>query len=132
MRITQSLWPIVGVLVLFCGCRPALESRVQGSVTLDNAPLQKGTVAFHPVQSGSTAYSSIQADGSYTIVTGTRGGLHPGEYVVTVVATGPPTGPKDFPAKLLTPARYQSVEKSPLRFTVRRGGNRIDLALKSK
>jgi hypothetical protein len=133
MRTIHSLWFLCGLLALAPGCRRTLEGSIQGTVTLDTAPLNRGTVTFHPVSGGAAAYGRIQADGSYTITTGNSRGLSAGEYIVTVVATAAPSDTrKDVTGKLLTPLRYQNVGQSPLRFTVQRGGNKIDLPLVSK
>jgi hypothetical protein len=110
-----------------------LDSSVYGTVTLDGAPLHRGTVTFHPEKTGAVAYGRILADGSYSISTGSRGGLSAGEYFVTVVATAGEADPtKEAAGKLLTPTRYGRVDQSALRSTVRPGRNKIDLALKSK
>ena len=107
---------------------------VSGLVTLNTTPLTTGTVAFHPAAGGPTAYGSIGPDGSYTLLTGNQHGLKSGEYVVTVVATGPPEPPSkehmEPVGKLLTPASYGDVKTSPLRATVTPGSNRILLELK--
>lgn len=118
-------------LVAFTGCS-RYESSVSGKVTLDGEPLKSGTVVFYPAAgSGAAAYGSVQADGSYTLDTGASGGLAAGEYVVTVVAT---TGPQPgfLFGKMLTPERYGNVKTTDLKFTVKKGGNKIDLPLSSK
>ena len=119
-------------LLLLAGCGKSFEAAVDGVVTLDGKPLDTGTVAFYPLQGGPAAYSRIQPDGRYSIVTGRRGGLPVGEYAVTVVATAPPPNPKlEVPGKLITPPRYGQPDRSGLRFTVKPGHNSIDLALAS-
>jgi hypothetical protein len=118
-------------LLALTGCG-AYESSVSGIVTLDGNPLKSGTVVFYPVGGGgAAAYGSVQADGSYTLDTGASGGLAAGEYVVTVVAT---TGPQPGAlfGKLLTPERYGNAKTTDLKFSVKTGGNKIDLPLRSK
>jgi len=112
------------------GCGTS-EATVSGEVTLDGAPLRSGVVTFHP-KAGPAAYGRIQTDGSYTLSTGDKTGLQPGNYRVTVVATkavkvedmsgeeGPPP---------LTPSRYHRLETTPLEFTVEPRGNWIPLEL---
>jgi hypothetical protein len=117
-------------LLLLAGCG-AHESAVTGKVTIDDAPLTSGTVAFYPQGGGAAAYGSIQSDGTYTLETGAAGGLAAGVYVVTVVATTPPQPGYQF-GKLLTPLRYNKVDTSDLKFTVKPGSNKIDLPLHSK
>jgi hypothetical protein len=122
--------PCALLLLLLSGCG-AYESAVTGKVTIDGAPLKSGTVAFYSTNGGAAAYGSIQSDGSYTIETGASGGLAAGDYVVTVVASTPPQSGFPF-GKLLTPTRYSKVQTSDLKFTIKLGGNKIDLPLKSK
>jgi hypothetical protein len=120
-------------LILPAGCGRSFDGSVNGMVTLDGKPLATGTVTFHPVGSGPMAYGRIQADGRYSVVTASRQGLPPGEYVVTVVATAPPPNPKlEIPGELLTPVRYGRLDQSGLHFTVQRGQNTFDLPLVSK
>jgi hypothetical protein len=123
---------VAGALAPAVGCG-AHDSSVYGTVTLDEKPLETGTVTFHPVGGGAVAYGRIGADGSYRLHTGAEQGLAPGEYVVTVVATAPPPDPRsEVVGKLLTPARYNRRDQTDLRFTIARGTNRIDLALQTK
>jgi hypothetical protein len=127
-----STWISLGMLLLLllAGCG-AHESAVTGKVTLDDAPLTSGTVAFYPSNGGAAAYGSIQPNGSYTLETGASGGLAAGEYAVTVVATTPPQPGFQF-GKLLSPERYNNIKTSDLKFTVKVGSNKIDLPLHSK
>lgn len=129
---TASLFCLAFLIAATLGCGTH-ESSVTGTVTLDDVPLSRGTVTFHPKAGGAAAYARIDAEGHYTIKTGDQEGLKPGEYVVTVVATTPPPpeNPSGF-GKLLTPERYGTVEKSGLEYTVSTGHNRIDLRLKTK
>lgn len=115
------------------GCGSSFESSVSGKVTLGGAPLTKGSVSFHPVVSGPVAIASIASDGSYTIKTGTKVGLTPGDYVVTVTATDPPpAGQEELPGTLLTPEEYGDVKRSPLKHTVKAGSNTIHLDVPAK
>jgi hypothetical protein len=125
-------WIVVCVLFvsLLSGCGRH-ESAITGKVTVDGKLLTSGTVAFYPKSGGAAAYGSIQADGTYKIVTGGADGLAAGDYVVTVVAT---TGPQPgFPfGKKLTADRYGKVETSDLNFSVKPGSHQIDLELRLK
>ena len=127
-----NAWIAFGILLLLllsgCGAR---ESGVSGKVTVDGVPLTSGTVVFYPQKNGAAAYGSIQSDGTYSIETGASGGLAAGEYVATVVATTKSEPGYQF-GKLLTPIRYNKVETSDLKFSVKPGSNRIDLQLHSK
>ena len=109
------------LIVTLGGCGGDLVS-VEGEVTIDGKPLDKGNISFHPVAGGPVGNGTIQSDGSFTIRTGTEAGLAPGEYRVTVVATGEapqptPQNPEPLP-QLLVPARYGKPETSGLEYTV--------------
>jgi hypothetical protein len=117
-----------------CGGKP---SSVTGRVTLDGAPLPRGTVTFHPTEHGGLAYGTIDPDGAYELKTGGQQGLTPGEYDVTVVATEPtpanlPAGATPPIGKRITPERYARPETTDLRAKVEPGANEIDLPLRSK
>jgi hypothetical protein len=106
---------------------------VSGTVTYDGKPLSTGAVTFQPVASGPLAIGDIKSDGSYSLSTGDQAGLSAGEYQVTVVATGPmpqatEASPMPLP-ELLIPARYGDVNTSGLKYTVKPGENRVDIAL---
>jgi hypothetical protein len=127
-------WFALLLVALAAGCG-AHESSVSGSVTLSGKPLDTGTVTFHPVAGGAAAYARIGPDGRYVLKTGSKEGLAPGDYVVTVVATAPPAEPPPgsppMPGKLLTPSQYGTVQGSPLRRTIRTGSNTVDLQLQT-
>lgn len=125
-------WPVaLGCLLLaLAGCGSPHESSISGKVTIDGKPLATGTVTFHPLGGGAAAYGLIRPDGEYAISTGAEKGLAAGEYAVTVVATTPPAPGHDF-GELLASAQYGTVERTPLRATVKPGINRIDFDLKS-
>lgn len=123
---------VAGTLTLAVGCGTH-ESSVFGTVTLDGKRLTTGTVTFHPTGEGAVAYGRIGADGSYRLHTGAEQGLAAGEYIVTVVATAPPPDPQsEVVGKLLTPARYGTLDQTDLRFTIEPGKKQIDLALQTK
>lgn len=119
------------LLVIVAGCRCSLDATIEGVVTLDGVPLTTGTVTFHPQGGGAPAYGVISSNGEYSISTGANKGLVAGKYVVTVVATTPPTSSLEF-GNLLVPERYGSLQQTPLRVTVIPGKNRINLDLTSK
>ena len=131
-------WPrienatVIAALWLLAGCSSS-ESTVSGKVLLNGKPLDTGTVTFHPVAEGAAAYGQVQADGTYQIKTGRKRGLQSGQFKVTVVATKPSTPSSDeldepLP-ELLTPKEYGSLDQTPLRFSVLRGANHIDIQL---
>jgi hypothetical protein len=121
---------LVGLAAL-AGCQSKLESQVSGQVLLDSKPLERGTVTFFPMAQGTVSHGDVDANGKYTLSTGSNSGVLPGEYAVTVVATGPV--PADYkPAELLTPQKYSSKETTDLKAVVKPGKNDIPLVLTSK
>lgn len=118
------------------GCSSDMAS-VSGLVTLDDKPLNTGSVAFHPVNGGPAATGTIDGDGHYSLVVGAGERLPPGDYIATVVATEPPKEPANpssapAPGKPITPVKYGDVAKSDLKVTVKTGSNSLDLKLSSK
>ncbi len=110
--------------ILFCGCGGELAS-VGGTVTLDGKPLDRGTVVFHG-EERAQGVGKIEVGGSYSVRTGTQGGLAPGTYRVTVSAfdTKPAPNGQDEPIPLLvTPAKYNSPETSELQAQISAGSN---------
>jgi hypothetical protein len=123
------------------GCGKGLPASVSGTVTLDGRPLTTGLVTFLPAASGPVAYGAIGPQGRYSIQTGSKGGLEPGDYSVTVAANAPPPaapppagGPKYAEPMLLlvTPRRYADKQTTPLKATVSPGSQTIDFALESQ
>jgi hypothetical protein len=134
---TCSRAAALAAVALLAGCGGG--GSVSGKVTLDGQPLTSGTVTFHPIASGPVAIGTIGSDGRYELAVGQDRSVPPGEYLVTVEATEPvaaePTpakGPPRPPAapKRITPAKYADRATTDLRFTVKPGGNKIDLELK--
>ena len=127
-------------LVAAAGCG-GLPASVSGTVTLDGAPLTTGLVTFLPTGPGAAAYGTIDATGRYSIRTGSKGGLAPGEYVVTVAANAPiPAAPTTVGGTkyaepimpLVTPLKYIKQDRTPLRATVTAGRQTIDFELTSR
>ncbi|MBN2021355.1 MAG: hypothetical protein JW809_01045 [Pirellulales bacterium] len=131
---------VAAALGLATGCGSSLDSSVSGTVTLDGKPLAvgdgSGTVSFYPAQGGPAAQATIAPDGTYVLKTGHASGIRSGDYVVTVVATGPSPKPlpgaPPRPGPLLTPIRYGTRQGSKLRFMVGPGANQIDIAMTSR
>jgi hypothetical protein len=126
----------LAALAVLAGCGGG--GSVSGKVTLDGQPLTSGTVTFHPVGSGPTAIGTIGTDGRYELRIGDDRSVPPGDYLVTVEATeavtsepsaAPAKGPPP-PPRRLTPEKYAEKDTTDLRFTVKSGGNTIDLPLK--
>jgi len=135
-RIAPVFLALIGCLAAGCG----QPGKVSGVVTLDGAPLSTGVITFNPAVSGPSAYGAIGADGRYELRTGATAGLAAGEYVVTVAANAAAQeqpGAGSWPGTervlpLVTPRKYADREKTPLRATVREGGQTLDFALISE
>jgi hypothetical protein len=122
------------LLAAWSGCGGSYDSSVRGTATLNQAPLQNGTVTFVNQASGPSAYGLIESDGSYSVMTGREEGLPSGSYVVTVAANkesipSAKPGQPPTPGKPITPAWYRDPAKTPLKYTVTPGKNTINLEL---
>ena len=121
---------IFAVTLAGCGSR---EAEVHGVVKLNGNVLDHGNVTFLPVENGAGASANIASDGSFTARTGNTEGLKPGEYIVTVRASGPsranPKGGPPIPGKLITPIKYSSSTTTDLRATIKQGDNELVLEL---
>lgn len=102
----------------------------QGTVTLDDKPLEDGLITFHPLDEGPTAYGQVKS-GSFTINTGQKAGLRTGMYKVTVSATTIPEPGSATPSRLLTPKKYSRKETTDLEAKVEASSNRFTFALRS-
>ena len=105
---------------MFLGCGSDLAA-VSGTVTLDGKPLAgnerlRGTVQFSPEDGhGTTAVGYLDGDGRYDLSSGSRSGVLPGKYLVTVSATEiiPPKIPGGAPGgRLVTPPQYADAKSS--------------------
>ena len=80
----MSRCAVLGVLLL-CGCGSGGRQSIDGTVTLDGQPLEKGSITFIPQAGtqGPTAGAEI-VDGNYTI--STAGGTFAGKFRVEITA----------------------------------------------
>lgn len=122
------------------GCSDGLAT-VSGTVTLDGRPIAvgehvNGVVTFlREDGSGAPASAALDRSGRYTLATGSRMGVEPGSYRVTVAVTETifPDDPNAMPIpKLLTPRKYGDPQNSELRAEVKPGNNTFDFALSSR
>jgi hypothetical protein len=103
---------------------------VTGKVTYRGKPVTTGRVVFNPSGAGmEMVEGEIQPDGSYRLK-----GAVPGEYRVTVHAFTPGIGEEGVdanykPPQPLVPAKYGSLDATPLTRNVEEKENVIDLAL---
>jgi hypothetical protein len=140
--MSRTLLLFAGLLAACGGCGgPA--ATVQGTVTIDGQLAQQGTVVFHPIDKGPTAYGSIATDGTYAIRVGqgdlddpNAGDVPLGEYIVTVVVNTPSLpdevvgeGGPPKPGARLSAAKYGSKDTSDLRHTVKPGRNVVPLEI---
>jgi hypothetical protein len=112
-------WRLLGATGLLCaflaGCAqepPAAEKffPVTGKVTMGGQPLTAGSVTFHPDaakgnNSPHVPVGFLDAQGNYTLKTGTKDGAPPGWYKVTISAQEPADGKNPYapPKHLINP-----------------------------
>ena len=126
--------------------------KVSGVVTLDEVPLAKAMVTFHPIGGGRPALAYTDDQGRFEMNTLSEGdGVLPGEYKVTVQSADPAApGANQVPPQLekyqkmmqqskatkpknrLSPVHpgYGNVEKTPFRQTVPPAQGLVKLELK--
>jgi hypothetical protein len=144
------------VVATGCGKRGPAVEKVEGTVTLDGAPLEGATVLFSPAGGGLPAAGRTESGGAFRLATtmpGLKGaaGAAAGDYVVLVtkVETPPvvevptdhpdygkapmPTGAeKQSKVKYVVPQSYGDPAKSPLKATVKQGTNTFKFEIDSK
>jgi hypothetical protein len=131
MQHPKKSFTPAAVLGLLCfalaGCGSGLGS-VEGTVTLDDKPVQGVEVTFEPVgDEGGTATGYTDEKGHYALhYPGRQEGAPPGEYTVRLAGAEVLDG--DAPP-LRIPARYNS--ESDLKRTVESGTNTFNFALTS-
>ena len=109
---------------------------VEGAVTIDGKPLERGTVQFVPDRDretvGPPAVGAISSDGRYELTTaGVRGALV-GAHRVRIVARAEPSNPNQSNPSSLIPSRYFRTATSGLTAQVEAGKtNSIDWRLSS-
>jgi hypothetical protein len=112
------------VLLFAGGCGSQNLFPVSGKVThKDGKPVAAGLVIFEPVGKNASARGEIHSDGSFQLGTNTNSdGAMEGEYKVLIT---PPPLPEEG-KRLRSPiaAKYQSLESTPLKFTVSRDRNK--------
>jgi len=138
-------------LVFLAGCQSKYlkTEYVEGVVTLDGTPVDGAKIGFTPVEGAEgavEAYGLSDAKGVYKLSTNAgkvNAGTTPGEYIVivskviytetdqwTIESDGTKTNiPR---ADNVVPAKYKRVTLSPLRKTVNKGKNIINIELSSQ
>jgi hypothetical protein len=130
-RFIPSLVGLVVLgLVVGCGGRPT--TTVEGKVTLDGAPVEKGSIRFVPSDGAAPGGGEIK-DGRYSVKVAT------GEAKVEITSPkvvdkkkmyDTPDSPMIDVTKESIPEKYNA--KSELKYKVERGTNTKDFDLKSK
>jgi hypothetical protein len=151
-RTAMTLVASVCVVLSAAGCsggdpnQPKL-GRVYGTVSYKGKPVEGGHVVFTPSAekggaTGQTATGEIASDGSYELTTFNTGdGAILGQHIATVTVTEKgyvmpkpkADGTIDYKLpKTESPKKYATADKSPLRYTVTEGKQKIDIELKDK
>ena len=125
---------ITVVLSLFLsGCRSELAT-VQGEVTLDGEPLEDARIVLE-APDRPTSVGKSDAQGRYTVTTGSQKGMYPGDYQVAISAykTRDAHGIEAPVPVLRTPKRYNSAGSSGLTAVIQSGRNKgVDFHLTTK
>ncbi len=138
LRLAVAALCAVG-LPVFAGCGDSMAS-VAGKVTLNGEPLAssesvRGTVYFFPEGgAGTAAVGLLNREGKYSLSTGSRLGVNPGAYAVTISASEliPSKIPGEAPGgRAITPRRYSNPSQSGFRVEVAPGANEFDFALEA-
>jgi hypothetical protein len=150
MFIQFRRWWLIGAALIgglsLVGCSSndgVNNATVQGSVTIDGELAKSGSVTFNPEGRGPVAVGEIHADGSYSLRVG-QGNLRDpdsskipaGEYVVTVMVTGPTeksaeatAGAPPSNGPRLVALKYTTKKTSDLKYKVEAGSNIFNLTL---
>ena len=129
LRVTAML-ALAGAGVLFSGCGGDGRQGVVGSVTVDAAPLESGTINFRPAPGNKAASSGAGiTDGRFEVPA--EKGLMPGEYQVTIQGfrkTGRKVrDPQMGPIEEIVPMQFN--ETGALKATIVDGRNEVEFAL---
>ncbi|OWK45490.1 hypothetical protein [Fimbriiglobus ruber] len=134
MRMVASLVSCVGVAFLVTGCGGPPTGTVDGQVTIDGKPLDKGVISFAPIDgSGGPPVTANVENGKYRLQaqTGNKRVM-----ISAPLVTGKrkeSTAP-DAPMVEITEERLSEKYnvRSDLTFEVKSGGNTKDWAVESK
>ena len=149
--IRNTIFPYLCLFLLAaigCGSGKVATNMVEGLVTLDGVPLAGAGITFSPVTQGAgmIAVGTSDEQGRFTLQTqlGEIGkGTTEGEYTVTVVKIESiPTGrtittetgetTQESSERSVVPEMYRSATTTPLKQTIVKGLNKVELALVSK
>ena len=123
------------IAAVVSGCGSGL-AQISGVVTVDGQPLRGGagdtrvTVQFQPAGGvGSSAIGLADENGVYSLGTGAKTGIPPGDYLVSCSASR--LVPGQGGARRITDPKYANAKTSGLTCTVQPGRNEYDIALVS-
>jgi hypothetical protein len=121
IRKVLALGLMVGLTAgIGCGGR---MSTVEGKVTLDGTPVEGASVSFVPEDAkGQPANGITDASGTFTLKTGTKSGVAPGNYKVVVVKTPQATGFDPGKMKPGSPEAQEEMKKNMAKMGPGTGG----------
>ncbi|MCI0457369.1 MAG: hypothetical protein L0Z62_10405 [Gemmataceae bacterium] len=136
-RVVVPVLLCLGLLIPLSGCGGSSSGLipVAGKVTVDDKPLTKGTVAYHPEDKGQgkkTPSGEIGADGSYQLYTEGKPGAPPGKYKVTVVSAGEVDSAKPQLSKSTVGRQFSDPKLTPLAKEVSASSKDYDLKVSAK
>jgi hypothetical protein len=122
---------LIVALLAFVGCGGPTLYPVSGKVLVDDEPLTKGFVVFHPdddrpLAGADLPRGELNQEGTYALRSGERAGAPPGKYRVVIVAQDMNTRAPDARSavhpepKPLIDRLYFDAEKTPLRAEVKK------------
>lgn len=138
MKVSRQGWWIHAALVLAAvlGCSQGEElGRISGVVTFEKQPLERGVVMFANQAKGVYMTAPIEANGVYRVEMAKGSGLPLGDYQVAVSPPpldhpiGPILNPPQATDEPQFPLKYRSWDTSPLRVTIQRGNNVLNIDL---
>lgn len=134
-------WPFVGGLLLVCGCGGGADrASVSGTVTLDQRPVEAGSISFVPIEgTQSPSAGAVITNGQYDIprdkgpmVGVFRVEIHAPHKTGKKVPVGSPAPPGTLADEVIdaVPATYNT--RSTLRCEVKAGSNTLNFDLARK
>ncbi|MES2790259.1 MAG: hypothetical protein V4719_11660 [Planctomycetota bacterium] len=146
--ITGVLIALFGFNLAGCGPTTGIDGSVPvtGTVQIDGAPLEEGTVGFTPAdaKAGQSATGQIK-DGKFTMMTtASSPGVIAGEYTVRITSLdlgtaqalppGVPPNPNAPPPEVMSliPKKYGDTKTSGLKASVKSGMEPLSFNLESK
>jgi hypothetical protein len=143
MSVIRRIGIVLSLAVVGCGGGAGdnlPRQAVSGSVTLNDKPLEQGSITFSPAepgQQGAASAGAVIKSGSYSIAR--TGGPTPGKYRVSIVSEaagaaeelpGMPPKVTDLKKRALVPEKY-NVKSSLTAEVTADGPNTFDFDLKS-